>query len=174
MDAQTAAHHTTATFDVQNMNQSKTAEELIKELNNDSEFLKRKKGKEDHIQQLAEVCAKDEEELVSELNNELSKIDCHITSVWDLVNSVNSYQVVYPILQKHLFISHHSRIREGIIRALTVKDVGKDIETALFECFKDEQNQDIKWILANALKTVMPYYRRKNYQEIKKVYKTKN
>ena len=156
------------------MGKTKTAEELIQELNKNPDFLKKRNARDEHIKKLEEIYSNDEIQLVSELNSELKTIGCHVNSVWDLVNSVSTYQVVCPILQNHLYLSHHERIREGIIRALTVKDVGREIEGALFECFKNEQNKELNWVLSNALKTVMPYHRRRKHPEIKEVFENKD
>jgi hypothetical protein len=137
------------------MAKQKTAAELLKELGSDPEYKRKKESQAKQIQQLHIELAKDEKQLVSELNERLKQIECHVGSVWDLVNSVNSYQVVYKVLNEHLDLAHHKRTREGIIRALTVKDVGEDIKENLLRHFKSETNSDIKWVLSNALKTIM-------------------
>ena len=64
-------------------------------------------------------------------------------------------------------------IREGIIRALTVKDGGVLVEDGLFHQFQIENDKDIKWVLENALKSAMPYNKRKKRTEIELNYKGK-
>ena len=140
---------------VSNMVKQKTAAELLKELESDPEYKRKKKSQANIIKRLNVELSKDEKQLVSELNKSLKQINCHVDSVWDLVNSVNSYQVVYPILNKHLDLEHHKRIREGIIRALTIKDVGENIKENFLRHFKRETDPDLKWVISNALKTIM-------------------
>lgn len=64
-------------------------------------------------------------------------------------------------------------IREGIIRALTVKDGGVLVEDGLFHQFQIENDKGVKWVLANAFKSAMPYNKRKKHPEIKLNYKGK-
>ena len=48
-------------------------------------------------------------------------------------------------------------VREGIIRALIMKEGGEQVWSALFAAFETETNAELKWVLANALRTAMPY-----------------
>jgi hypothetical protein len=66
---------------------------------------------------------------------------------------------------------HHEQVREVIIRALTVKDGGEPVWSALFEEFKSESNAELKWVFANALRTAMPYKLRRQHPEIAAVLK---
>jgi len=43
------------------------------------------------------------------------------------------YERAYPLLVRHLRVKHHPRVREGIIRALTVKDGDELVWKALLE-----------------------------------------
>jgi len=104
-----------------------------------------------------------------------------VDSVWDLVNNrphpfletnfSGEYTKAYPVLIRHLQVPHVSAIREGVIRALTVKDGGKEVENALLDAFNEEKEPSLKWVLSNALKTAMPYHRRKKMPEIATTYK---
>jgi hypothetical protein len=106
-----------------------------------------------------------------------------IDSVWDLVNNaphaflarrfVGPYERAYPLLIEHLGIRHHPRIREGIIRALTVRDGGLQVENALLGAFERESAAELRWVLANALRIAMPYSRRRKRPEISAVYKSR-
>jgi hypothetical protein len=68
-----------------------------------------------------------------------------------------------------LLIAHRKEIREGIIRALTMKDGGREVETALLDCFQSEVDDNLRWVLANALRSAMPHLRRQTFPEIKRV-----
>ena len=115
------------------------------------------------IQNLKDITKQDEAKLVLELNS----LGLKVNSVYDLVNSNSNYSVAYPILVKHLDIKHHPRIKEGIVRALTVKDAKDIAGKKLLDMFYLEQEKMAKWVLANALKTVLPLKDRKNHPEIK-------
>jgi hypothetical protein len=110
--------------------------------------------------------AADESALVAELR----KVGLSVQSVYDLVNTASPYPEAYPVLVKHLHLSHLANIREGVIRALTVKDAGATVTEALMEEFQKEASPILKWVLANALKTTMPYKERRLCPEIREVF----
>ncbi len=155
----------------------KTAAKLMAELEVDPEYQAQQQAQEAELSRLKEICAQDEAELVAEIR----AVSCVVESVWDLVNNnphpfiercfVGSYPTAYPVLIKHLSLPHHERVREGIIRALTIKDGGLGLEKALFTQFEMERNPKLRWVLANALKTAVPYHRRKKHPEVAEVYR---
>jgi hypothetical protein len=155
------------------MRKPKTAAELLKKLDSDPEYKRIKKDQADRIHKLQNVLAKDEKDLVSEINERLQEIGCRIESVWDLVNSVNTYKVAYPVLNRHLDLPHHERTREGIIRALTAMDVGQEIKDNLLSHFKNELDPGLKWVLSNALRTVLPRKEFSSNSELSSVYNGK-
>lgn len=53
---------------------------------------------------------------------ELRGVGLNVGSVWDLVNTSERYQPAIPILLKHLLLSYSDRTREGIARALAVRE----------------------------------------------------
>ncbi|MEO0414715.1 MAG: hypothetical protein AAF226_07165 [Verrucomicrobiota bacterium] len=156
-----------------------SAAELMESLKDDPDYQQRRKKKLETLQPIWDERKKDEAELVAEIR----EVGYEIESVYDLVNNAphpvlkrgftGPYPKAYPVLLKHLNLPHEITIREGIIRALTEKDVGREIEDALLENFMKEENQDTKWVLANALSRVMPYQRRKKHPEIKDTLKPK-
>ena len=75
------------------------------------------------------------------------------------------------MLTRHLKIPHHPRVREGIIRALTVRDGGELVWQALLHEFQRETDAGLRWVLANALKVAMPYRKRVKYPEIAHAFK---
>jgi hypothetical protein len=120
--------------------------------------------------------AKDEAELVAEIRSRGYDID----SVWDLVNNsphphlkmrfLGPYRKAYPILVKHLAISHDPCVREGIIRALTERDVGPVASEALLREFYKATDKSLRWVLANALRVVLTKSEKKKHPEYKEVY----
>ena len=150
-----------------------TAAELMAALEADPEWVAQRDAKEREREAQRKVCATDEHDLVREIREAGYDID----SVWDFVNNtphpilerrfLGEYPAAYPILVRHLSIPHRKEIREGIIRALTVKDGGSQVEATLLECFQSETDDYLRWVLANALRTAMPYHRRRKYPEIR-------
>jgi hypothetical protein len=89
-----------------------------------------------------------------------------VKDVGDLVNTSAPYRELYPILVRHLDLPHDRSIRECIIRSLTMKDARDIAEAALMRHFQSESDPHLRWVLASALKTVMPYHKRKKFPEI--------
>jgi len=151
---------------------STTAAELIAQLDKDPEYQARRAKQDAASAKKAAICAADEKELVEGIR----KVGYDIDSVYDLVNNdphpflvrrfLGPYPRAYPILVMHLRIEHHPAIREGVIRALTIRDGGELVENALLEEFDRETGQHLRWVLANALKTAMPYSRRRRRPDI--------
>lgn len=154
-----------------------TASELVVKLETDVEYMKKRLAKDETVARLSELCSKDQKELVAEIR----KLGYNIDSVWDFVNNsphqflprrfTGSYPSAYPVLLKHLRLPHHPKVREGIIRALTVNDGGLQVEEALLVEFQHEQDPQMKWVLANALKTAMTDSKRRKLPEIAEVFK---
>ena len=139
-----------------------TAEELSKQLPTNPEYQKMLQEKEERMRIQKTELDKDEEELIKEI----SKKGIDIESVWDFVNNnvkhpflgnkfTGQYKKVYPILVDHLDKPHHSRIREGIIRALTEKDARDIAKDKLLEHFYKETDKNVKWVLSNALAAML-------------------
>ena len=70
------------------------------------------------------------------------------------------------MLVRHLRLPHHPIVKEGIIRALTVRDGGEAVWQPLYQEFTRETNKNLRWVLANALKVAMPYRKRVKIPEI--------
>lgn len=138
-----------------------TAEELQRQLDANPEYQKMMKEKEEKMRIFKAELDKDEEGLVREIKQKGFDID----SVWDLVNNVRHpfldnkfigpYKEVYSILVDHLDKLHHPRIREGIIRALTEKDAREIAKHKLLDNFYNEKDKNLRWVLANALTTML-------------------
>jgi len=115
------------------------------------------------------------------LISDLKKVGIKVESVWDLVNNrdhsmlkalfVGKYNVAYPILVKHLDYKYSPRITEGIIRALTEKDAKDCASEKILEMFIKEKDKGLKWVMANALRTLMTWKERQKYPEIAEILK---
>lgn len=150
-----------------------TAKELIDELESDPEWVAKRDVRQAERARRAAERARHERKLVCEIR----EIGYEIDSVWDLVNNTphpilerkftGPYERAYSILIRHLKLPYVPKIREGIIRALTVRDGGPELEAALLDELNNEQAPDLRWVLGNALRTAMPYRRRRKHPEIK-------
>ncbi len=140
----------------------KTAEEFARELEDNPEYQARLQEQQKRVDTLLTACAPEDAQLVAEFHD----AGVAVSSVWDLVNMTAGYPELYPALVRHLDIPHHCAIREGTIRAFTVRGARSVAEEALFRHFESEGDPHLRWVLANALKTVMPYHRRKKHREI--------
>jgi hypothetical protein len=149
----------------------------MRTLESHPEWVRRRDERERNRLQQEALYTADEAELVREIRG----LGYNIESVYDLVNNaphpvlvhrfIGPYECAYPVLVKHLRISHHPRIREGIVRALTVRDGGPLVQQALLQEFESESDAELKWLLANALRVAVPYRERKKRPDIAKVYK---
>ena len=145
----------------------KTAAEFAAELEQDPAWRAERDRRERELAERAEALRVEEQELVAELRS----VGYEVDSVYDLVNNtphphlkrrfVGPYPLAYPILVRHLSRAYSRPIREGVIRALTVRDGGSAVETALLAEFDRESDSQVRWVLANALRTAMPYHRRR-------------
>lgn len=77
------------------------------------------------------------------------------------------------MLVRHLQLPHHPRVREGIIRALTVRDGGELVWQALYSEFTTETDKEMRGVLANALRVAMPYGKRARIPGIAHVYESR-
>jgi hypothetical protein len=156
-----------------------TAGELMSRLANDPDYISRMAVKEQQRAESRAAYASEESKLVEEVRS----LGYNISSVWDFVNNkphpvlarrfVGPYTRAYPVLVKHLSLPHHPKIREGIVRALTEKTAAPFASEALLKEFYSEKDIEVRWAIANALKTIMPLKERKNHPKIAEVYKNK-
>jgi len=155
------------------------ASDLMKKLEADPEYQDMQKRKAQELEEREALLSEDEQDLIEEL----AAVGYEIESVWDFVNTNNRYEFLrkfsgtynsaYTILVKHLNVEHHPRIREGIIRALTEKDSNEVASDALLASFYQEQDSNLKWVLANALRTVLTRSQKAKHPEYKEVYNGK-
>ena len=155
----------------------KTADQLLRELEANPQWRAERGRREAALAERARAAALDERELVAEIR----AVGYDVESVYDLVNNaphpvlerrfIGPYPAAYPILLRHLGLPHSYVIREGIVRALTVRDGGPAVATALLAAFVQESDAELRWVLANALRAAMPYRLRRRHPEIAAVLK---
>jgi hypothetical protein len=150
-------------------------EELLKMIETHGNPNVRKKY--DDLKKQIELYSKDEEPIVMDLNNLGLKVD----TIWDLVNNKPhsilknnfncDYSVAYPILVKHLDYDYLPKTKEGLIRALTEKKAKNVATEKILDLFYKESDRNLKWVMANALRTLMSWNSRQKHPEIAKVLK---
>lgn len=95
-----------------------TAAELIAQLADDPEYVRRKEASDADWQLRAEVLARAEQPIVADLRHAGVEVD----SVWDLVNTSVPYPDALPVLLEHLERGGYpDRVVEGVARALAVE-----------------------------------------------------
>jgi hypothetical protein len=152
----------------------------MESLANNPEYVARVAERDRRIEQMKREFAAEE----AQISREAATVGYRITSVWDFVNNAphpflprpfpEPYPLAYPLLVRHLGMPHHRKVREGLIRALTVRDGGRFVIDALLEHFRTERDAELKWVLANALRVAMPVRERKQYPDIENVYRHKS
>lgn len=100
-----------------------------------------------------------EEKFIEEeafLRADLRKAGYRVKWVWDFVNSPDSYPEAVPILLDHLRRPYSDRTREGIARALTVKEARGVAGPVIIDVLRKSDGADpqFRWALANALTVV--------------------
>jgi hypothetical protein len=138
-----------------------TAAEYIRQTEGDPAYQARLRKMEATREQLRQRCIRDEQELVAELR----ALGLRIESVYDLVNNrphpvlqnkfVGPYREAYPVLLKHVAMEHEPNIREGIIRALIVRDLPPEAHSVLLEQLRAETNRIHRVCLALALRKAL-------------------
>ena len=131
---------------------SMSAAELVKQLESDPDYVSQR-NKQEAQQKEIEVRLRAEE---TPLLTALADVGVQVNSVWDLVNSKTDYASAIPVLVKHLRLSYHPKIREGIARALTVKQAHGIAGKVILDELKSpkEKNREVRWALANALSKI--------------------
>lgn len=89
----------------------------------------------------------------------LKKVGLRVKSIYDLVNSKQTYPQAIPILIDLLPKVRHDRIKEGVARALTAKEARPIAARPLMDEFRamnpeTESARMTKWAIGNALSVV--------------------
>lgn len=87
------------------------------------------------------------------LTDELAEVGINITNIYDLVNTKTKYPKAIPILIKHLQGDYSDKVKEGIVRALTVPEAKGLIVPLLVKEYLqltiDKEN--LRWVIGNAV-----------------------
>ncbi|MFP9099859.1 HEAT repeat domain-containing protein [Flavobacterium sp. RHBU_24] len=91
------------------------------------------------------------------LTYELSNIGIKITSIWDLVNTKVKYPTAIPILLKHLRLNYSDQVKEGIVRALIVKEAKGIATSALIAEYEKtpKEKDNLRWVIGYAIANTM-------------------
>ena len=130
-----------------------TAAELMKQLESDPNWVRQRDEREATRQQAERMLAANEEPLVADLRS----AGLNVESVYDLVNSANKYDAAIAILADHLKRKYHKRIREGIIRALSLPAAREEVGQSLIEMFSLEPDEHMRFVIANALSQMVAF-----------------
>ena len=124
-----------------------SANELMAELEADPEYIAETARQDEELARKESEWRKAEAPLVEELRAAGFEVD----SAWDLVNTSTPYPAALPILLEHLQRPYPDRVREGIARALAVRDARFGAEK-LVRLYREEQpGTDAKAGLAVAI-----------------------
>lgn len=91
-------------------------------------------------------------DLIVELNNK----GLPYKDVYDMVNTKNAYPEAIDVLVRHLSKQYHIKNKEGIIRALTVREAKNKANDSLFEEFDKtpKEQHHLRWSIGNAINVV--------------------
>jgi len=153
----------------------KTAAELMAELAKNKEYLAKKSARDEEVENFERICASDEKQLVSELNES----GFSVKSVWDFVNSKHDYLDAVAVLLKHLQIEHHPKILAGIARSLAIPalSINEQLWQVLVELYgktpsdsaiDKPQERGAQEAIAVALETLATSSRSKSLEEVVK------
>lgn len=95
-----------------------SATDLMAELEADPEYVARRERRDAELRRMEEESRRAQAPLIEELRAAGFEVD----SAWDLVNTSTPYPAALPILLEHLQRPYPDRVREGIARALAVRD----------------------------------------------------
>ncbi|HET6585412.1 MAG TPA: hypothetical protein VFG69_18265 [Nannocystaceae bacterium] len=126
-----------------------TAQELMAKLDSDPEFVAAKAREEEELQRRVAELRRAEAPLLEELR----AAGFGVESAWDLVNTSAPYPSALPILVDHLSRPYPGAVREGIARALAVREA-KFAWDVLTRLYPQEQEERVKDGLAVAIAAV--------------------
>jgi hypothetical protein len=130
-----------------------SAAEHLALLRQDPEWAAREAEDDARLKEAQEQFRREEAPLLLDLEN----VGINVDSVWDFVNTANKYPTAIPVLLRHVTLPYHKRIKEGIVRALTVNYAGPDVLRELIRQFRNETDDSansLKWVLGNAISEV--------------------
>ena len=84
-------------------------------------------------------------------------VGLQVESVWDFVNTADKYTEAVPVLIKHLTNPYDSRTKEGIVRALAVKEAkGLANKVVMAEYHKTpKDDHHFRWAFGNTMRVIV-------------------
>lgn len=125
----------------------KTAEDLMAELRSNPEWRQRELERERQILDLRERLQLEEQPILQDL----LRVGILADSIYELVNTDESYPEAIPVLLQHLRRQYDHRIREGIVRALTVREARGLAGPDFIDILIEEKIPYLRTVIANAL-----------------------
>lgn len=97
------------------------------------------------------------------LNDEVLEAGIRIKSVWDFVNTADKYPEAIPVLIKHLSRPYNHSIKEGIVRALAVKEAKGVANKTVLEEYRKLPKEDpeqpwifhYRWAFGNTMNVIV-------------------
>lgn len=127
-----------------------TAAELDELLNSCPEWVEQNRRREERRKTAEERFRVEEEPII----RDLAAVGYEVGSVYDLVNTSESYREAIAVLIEHLARPYHPRIRQGIGRALAVREAEGLAGPAILRELEREQDPETRWVLGNTLTIV--------------------
>lgn len=124
-------------------------------------LLKKSTKTKEEIEQMrmaGEIFSNELREETRYLLNEIKENGLEIDSIWDLVNTQQSYPEAIEPLRKHLSGNYHIRNKEGIIRALGVKESGMKEIIALLNEYGKFDDENYNFSVALSIHNIMKFY----------------
>lgn len=90
------------------------------------------------------------------LLDEVLQAGIRIESVWDFVNTADKYAEAIPVLIRHLSKPYHSRTKEGIVRALAVKEARGIANKEVIAEYRNtpKENDAFRWAFGNTMAAI--------------------
>ena len=130
-----------------------TADEYLNQLMQDTVWREGKAKRDAYFKKLDEIYTAAEAPLIKALDD----VGVKVNSVWDLVNVRETHISAIPVLIEQLKFPYPYRIREGIVRALTIRTLSRKGFYELLSEFRKSSSQGsvaekgFKWALGNAI-----------------------
>jgi hypothetical protein len=124
-------------------------EAWLREIGEWDAYVARKKEKKEALQRQWDEWRHAEAPLVEELH----AAGFEVRSVWELVSTATPYTRALPILVDHLNKAYPSAVRDGIVRALAVKEASFAWDT-LIKLLREEQEGRVKDAAAVAIAVI--------------------
>lgn len=113
----------------------------------------------EEMQIAGEKFSEELQEEISCLIEEIKNNGLIINNIYDLVNTNQSYCEAIEPLRRHLSANYHIKNKEGIIRALGVKESGIEEIKALINEYDKFQTENYKFCIALSLHNILKYYK---------------